>query len=64
VKASATLVSILVVSVVVWSFFYFSGYPLDAGSTTVVVGLMAILVTLVAAGARRLAKPKKDGKSS
>jgi len=64
VKAAATLVSILVLSVAVWSVFYFSGYPLDGGSTTVVVGLMAILVTLVAAGARRLAKPKNNGQSS
>ncbi len=37
-------VSILLLSLSAWAFFYAMGWPLQAGDTTVVVGLVALVV--------------------
>ena len=40
------LVSILVLSLATWSFFYVQSMPLDSGSTLIVVGIWIVVVTL------------------
>jgi hypothetical protein len=56
VKGPVTAVTILVLSLAVWTAFYLDGLPLDLGSTTIVVGAIAILVMLVNLGVRRFRK--------
>ena len=53
-KGTVTLTTILVLSLAAWAFFYLSGLPLGAAETTVVVGIIAILVTLVNLAVRKI----------
>ena len=55
-KAPATTVVILVLSLAAWTFFYLKGLPLGAADTTIVVGAIALVVTLVSLGIRKLRK--------
>ena len=55
-KRPAIAVAILVLSLAAWTFFYLAGMPLGAAETTIVVGLVALFVTLVSLGARWLRK--------
>jgi hypothetical protein len=56
VKGPVTAVAILVLSLAAWTFFYLAGLPLGAAETTIVVGFVALLVTLASLAARRLRK--------
>jgi len=61
-KGPATAVTILVLSLAAWTFFYLAGLPLGAAETTIVVGVVALLVTLGNWGARRIRKrPQTKG---
>ena len=50
------IVAILVLSLAAWTFFYLAGLPLGAAETTIVVGVVALLVTLGSLGVRRMRK--------
>ena len=52
----AISVIIGILSLAAWTFFYLSGLPLDAAGTTIVVGVIALVVTLVSLGIRKLRK--------
>ena len=60
-KGSATAIAILVLSLAAWAFFYLAGLPLGAAETTVVVGAVALVVTLGNFGARRIRKRLQAG---
>jgi hypothetical protein len=60
VKASVKAVVILVLSLCVWVYFYLVGLPLGAPGTAVVVGVMALLVTLADALVRRIRKRPQE----
>ena len=55
-KGPATAIAILVLSLAAWTYFYLAGLPLGAAETTIVVGVVALLVALVRLGVRRIRK--------
>ena len=50
------MIAILVLSLAAWTFFYLPGLPLGAAETTVVVGAVALVVTLASPAIRRVRK--------
>jgi hypothetical protein len=63
-KGTATLVTILILSLAVWTFFYLSGLQLGAAETTVVVGAIAVLVALGNIAVRRIRKRPQAGENA
>jgi O-antigen/teichoic acid export membrane protein len=57
VKVGPTAVAILVLSLAAWAYFFMKGLPLDLASTTIVVGAITLIVTLVSLLIRKFRKP-------
>ena len=59
-KATSTAIVVLGLSLLAWSFFYLSGLPLGAAETTVVVGLIGLVVICVNRAVRRIRKRRES----
>jgi hypothetical protein len=64
VKKTPTTIAVLVLSLAAWAFFYLAGVPLGAAETTVVVGVVALLVVLISLAMRRIRKPAEARKDA